>query len=546
MRSVAVSLDGRWLAVGGWNEAGVRVWDLHRRRLERILRPNDTARDMCFCVGFSPDGQWLISCTRTDRGQRYHFWRTGAWDLGRRIDQERHGAAPYAPVFTRNGGLTALGIAPDQVLLADPATGRELARLTTLQSAMPTPLVFSPDGTKLVASTSQKTALVWDLRMIRAQLVQMDLDWDAPPYLTAPAASDGSGTVTPTRRIRVIGEVIKPQARRAGEWAEMSRRLRANPDDCEALIHRGWLSLTERRLPEAIADFDQFRRRQTNDPDVDRMLGQAYQDTGNLTGALACLSRVLDQSPGDQDTRFERGLLAFAAGLTQQAADDFARVLAVDPTRELARYNRARALNRLGRYREAVADLDALIGRNPKDFMLYELRGTAYEALGEQDPARLDQMKARSLLPPSPNLLNNQAWGLVTGSFAKRDPERAVLMARQAIALAPDQSIYLNTLGVALYREGRYAEAVDVLERSLGAGRGGSDAFDLFFLAMAHHDLGHPGRALTCFDRAVNWMEGNKKLEPQYVQELTSFRAEAEAVLAIPGGDLPASVFAPR
>ena len=28
MTSVAVSPDGRWLAVGGWKEAGVRVWDL--------------------------------------------------------------------------------------------------------------------------------------------------------------------------------------------------------------------------------------------------------------------------------------------------------------------------------------------------------------------------------------------------------------------------------------------------------------------------------------------------------------------------------------
>ena len=80
----------------------------------------------------------------------------------------------------------ALGIAPDQVLLADAATGRELARLTTLQPVTPTPLAFSPDGTKLVARTDQKTVLVWDLRRIRDQLAPLGLDWDAPPYPTAP------------------------------------------------------------------------------------------------------------------------------------------------------------------------------------------------------------------------------------------------------------------------------------------------------------------------------------------------------------------------
>ncbi len=42
-----------------------------------------------------------------------------------------------------------------------------------------------------------------------------------------------------------------------------------------------------------------------------------------------------------------------------------------------------------------------------------------------------------------------------------------------------------------------------------------------------------------------SWMDGRTNLVPQYVQELGAFRAEAEAVLASPGGDLPADVFAP-
>ena len=78
--------------------------------------------------------------------------------------------------------------------------------------------------------------------------------------------------------------------------------------------------------------------------------------------------------------------------------------------------------------------------------------------------------------------------------------------------LAPGEAISLNTLGVVQYRAGQYAEAIATLERSLAAGRGQSDAFDLFFLAMAHHRLGHREEARTEFDRALRWLGDHKTL----------------------------------
>ncbi len=545
MTSIAVSADGRWLAVGGWKEAGVRVWDLRRRRLERILRPNDSATEMSFMVGFSPDGQWLISRTASDLGRRCDVWRTGTWVPGPPMDQERHGGAFYAPVFTDDGRLMALGITHDQVLLADAPTGREIVRLPTLQPIGPMPLFFSPDGTKLVAGTTQKTVLIWDLRRIRDRLATLRLDWDAKPYPPSSATEAVANVIPPPRRVRVVGEIFETRARRQVERTAMDLRLAANPDDAEALIHRGWLSLSERRLTEAISDLDHLRRLQPDYPDLDGLLGQAFQDMGNLAAALACSSRDLERAPEDQDVRLERGILALALGLNQRAADDFDRVITADPTNDPARYLRARALNRMGRYRQALTDLDALITGNPKDFAPYQLRSAAHEALDEHELARLDREKAHSLLPRSPNQLNDLAWHMSTGSLTKRDPEIALELARRALALEPDQSLYLNTLGVALYRAGRYSEAVDVLERSLGAGHGETDAFDLFFLAMSHQDLGHSVQARTCFERAVKWLEERKNLPSQYVQHLTDFRAEAEAVLARPGEDLPDDAFAP-
>jgi uncharacterized protein HemY len=109
----------------------------------------------------------------------------------------------------------------------------------------------------------------------------------------------------------------------------------------------------------------------------------------------------------------------------------------------------------------------------------------------------------------------------------------------------PDQRNYLNTLGVALYRAVRHDEAVPVLKRSLDASGGKTDAYDLFFLAMARHRLGEASEARADFDRAVRWIDAHPDLDARSLAELKSFRAEAEAVLALPAGELPADVFAP-
>ncbi len=107
------------------------------------------------------------------------------------------------------------------------------------------------------------------------------------------------------------------------------------------------------------------------------------------------------------------------------------------------------------------------------------------------------------------------------------------MLARKAVEKAPERSIYVNTLGVALYRNGQYAEAVPVLEKSLKASAGATDAFDLFFLAMCRQRLGDAGRAKEDHDRAVRWVQDHKAtLSPAWVGELAAFQSEADAVLA--------------
>jgi tetratricopeptide (TPR) repeat protein len=136
------------------------------------------------------------------------------------------------------------------------------------------------------------------------------------------------------------------------------------------------------------------------------------------------------------------------------------------------------------------------------------------------------------------------AWQLATGPEPRRDLDRALALARRAVELSPRDGAILGTLGVVLYRAGRYAESRTSLEQSLAAGYGPSDGDALFFLAMAHHRLGHRDAARAHFDRALRWMSAHPYVVAPRLRQLAAFRAEAEALLAGPAAELPEDVFA--
>ena len=267
----------------------------------------------------------------------------------------------------------AVGIAPDQSLLADAATGRGLARLTTLQPVFATPLVFSPDGTTLVARTEQKTVLVWDLRRIRDQLAPQD--WTGTPrcmrLLGGCPSRDERAREADTSGGR--GRSSSLRAGRAAEWAVMNRRLAAKPNDADALIHRGWLSTRQLGVARARVDLEQSLRLRPDDSDALWLLGETYQESGKLAGAMAAYDRLVERG-----WRTPTPVPARPSRAGHRTARSGRRRLQPCPRRPPGlgprRLGRARAMIRLGRHREALADLDFGIAKTPRDYTFYELR----------------------------------------------------------------------------------------------------------------------------------------------------------------------------
>jgi WD40 repeat protein len=124
---------------------------------------------------FSPDGRWLAVS-----GERGRLHAVGTWEPGLQF----FGRAQFSP----DSRLLAVSQVSGVIQLLEVATGRELARLEDPNQEVDTFHLFTPDGTRLLTVSNGKEGgiHVWDLRAIRRQLKEMDLDWDTPDYPAQP------------------------------------------------------------------------------------------------------------------------------------------------------------------------------------------------------------------------------------------------------------------------------------------------------------------------------------------------------------------------
>jgi len=481
MSAADVSRDGRLVCLG-LHTSRVMVFDC--RTGQKVW---EDSHDHGGPDGrFTADERWLVGSWRA--------FRVGDWETSVMLDSSRTGSLFDVSPDSR---LALIGMTEGYARLVEIATGRELVRIEPPDGSLGY-MTFTPDGTRLLEPCSAGLR-VWDLRRIRRRLADLGLDWDGPAY---PREPDGPSPLPAPLQLTVVGgDLLSDPAKLRDYERELTLlRLTANPFDAQGNLDQARWLMEANRHAEAIPHLQ-----------------------------LALLSR-----PESYPIRMNRGLCLMQMGRVEEAVPEFTAAARARPEDYRPRYVRAQAYKRLGRHAEAADDLTAVLARFPEDAELYEERATCYAALGDQVKEVSDRAAAEKLLPRSPQGLNKRAWRLVTGPPGQRDPKKGLEVIRKAIELAADEPDYLNTLGVALYHNERWTEAIAALERSLAAGKGQSDGFDLFFLAMCHAKLGDAAKAKECFNRAVKWTKAQKNLPAQHVEELKAFRAEAEAALRGP------------
>jgi tetratricopeptide (TPR) repeat protein len=265
--------------------------------------------------------------------------------------------------------------------------------------------------------------------------------------------------------------------------------------------------------------------------------GIAYFKRRQYDQAVADFSRAIELDRRQVLAWSYRGIIyCDHLGQPARAVADFSAAIELSPTSATHWCNRGIAYRTLGQYETAIPDFSRALALSPKYTPAWYNRGLAHHNLGRYDGAVTDYQTALKLAPAHAGAHNSLAWLLATCPDAKRrDPARAVALAKKAVGLAPDNRYCWGTLGAAHYRAGDWKAAVAALDRTRALQKD-TDGCTCLLLAMTHRKLGHDGESRRWYDRAVQRLARNKEAlakDRVSADEHRRFLAEAEEVLGL-------------
>ncbi|MEX2119654.1 MAG: protein kinase [Pirellulales bacterium] len=300
VNQLAISPDGKWVAGGAWHGQGVRIWDAATGKVAKDILP-DVPNSMAH---FTPDSSRLV----TSKPGGYVFWHVSSWQRDRELDLGDKSDLPGKIAFTPDGRLMAAVQDRERVRLIDPGSLDTVAVLEPPDPQVVGSLCFSPDGCLLAVTSSTHRIHLWDLRAIRSQLGEMNLDWNGSPLTSRLVHRDESLKVELRQ-----GELAPPQPF-AGAAIHVgiekhTQAIRANRNDAEAYHQRGHLYEKLHQWAQARDDFDKALALNPDNAHLLEVRARNHVRLASWKDALADYSKLIDLEPRHIRAYAQRGLI---------------------------------------------------------------------------------------------------------------------------------------------------------------------------------------------------------------------------------------------
>lgn len=228
---------------------------------------------------------------------------------------------------------------------------------------------------------------------------------------------------------------------------------------------------------EAYLMLDNITRSNPEDPKGFAIYGDFLSRDGRDLEALQAYKTAVSLEGGNKFRIWEQILLIeVQREMYDSLAVDGPRAIELFPNQPLPYFFAGIALNMTDRREEGVEYLEeglAYVIGNPRlKEQFYTQLADAYHQL--EDHKNSDRYFDRALLinENNPTLLNNYAYYL---SLRKEHLIKALEMTEKSNRLSPDNATFLDTWAWVLYQSGKYAKALEIMEKviKLGGGNNG-------------------------------------------------------------------------
>ena len=223
---------------------------------------------------------------------------------------------------------------------------------------------------------------------------------------------------------------------------------------CQALWEKHFVVSEPGLASEAQVACKRASELASSDPSVLVALGRSFLEQGETRKAKEELQRALSLEPKNAEAHRWLGWAASDEGNGEQAVASMQEAIALEPKAWLYHWDLGEVLLILGRNEEALAQFERSRAITPENYLVYNALAVAHSELGHV--------------------------------------EEADRLFRRAIELRPNPMAYRN-LGYQRYRDQRYRDAVDELERArdlLGESPSPSDWIVWSWLAHAYYWAG--------------------------------------------------------